>query len=61
MLTDPVPKRNNVYLFDNEIPLNLYDSSIKIFMFQNYLKLYMFFYLSKHKIKLTMNLTIENG
>ena len=50
----------NIYLFDNEIPLNLYDSSIKIFMFQNYLKLYMFFYLSKHKIKLTMNLTIEN-
>ena len=50
----------NFYLFDNDIPLHLYDTSIKIFMFQNYLKLYAFFYLSKFKIKLTMNLTIEN-
>ena len=29
-------------------------------MFQNYLKFYALFYLSKHKIKLKMNLTIEN-
>ena len=50
----------NFYLFDNEIAPYSYDSSIKIFMFQNYLKLYIFYYLSKSKIKLIVNLTIEN-
>jgi hypothetical protein len=50
----------NFYLFDNEIAPYLYDSSTKIFMFQNCLKLYIFYYLSKNKIKLTVNLTIEN-
>ena len=54
---------NNIltfFLFDNEKDNNLNDSSIKIFMFQNYLKLYSFFHLSKNKIKITMNLTIDN-
>ena len=50
----------NFYLFDNEIAPYPYDPSTKIFMFQNYLKLYIFYYLSKNKIKLTVNLTIEN-
>ena len=51
---------SNFYLFDNEIATYLYDTSIKIFMFQNYLKLYSFYYLSKNKIKISMNLTIDN-
>lgn len=50
----------NFYLFDNEIAPYPYDPSIKIFMFQNYLKLYIFYYMSKNKIKTTVNLTIEN-
>ena len=50
----------NFYLFDNEIVPYSYDSSTSIFMFQNCLKLYIFYYLSKNKIKLTVNLTIEN-
>ena len=50
----------NFYIFDNEIAPLVYDTSTKIFMFQNYLKLYAFFYLNKNKIKLNMNLTIEN-
>ena len=50
----------NIYLFNNEIPANLYDSSVKIFMFQNFLKFYVFFYLSKNKIKFSINLNIEN-
>ena len=54
---------NNIltfYLFDNEMNNYLYDSSTKIFMFQNYLKLYSFFHLSKNKVKIRMNLTIDN-
>ena len=50
----------NCYIFDNEIAPLIYDTSTKIFMFQNYIKLYAFFYLSKNKIKLKINLTIEN-
>ena len=50
----------NFYLFDNEVAPYSNDSSIKIFMFQNYLKMHIFYYLSKNKIKLTVNLTIEN-
>ena len=48
------------YIFDNDIPSHLYDSSITIFMFQNFLKIYVLFYLNKNKIKLNLNMIIEN-
>ena len=50
----------NFYIFDDEI-LNFTDNNnIKLFLFQNYLKFFSFYYLSKNKIKFTMNLTIDS-
>ena len=51
----------NLYLYDNENILYESDNfSIKILMFQNYLKFYAFYYLSKNKIKYTINLFFES-
>ena len=51
----------NLYLFDNEsIPYNSENSSINLLIFQNYLKFYAFHYLSKNKLKFTVNLYIES-
>ena len=51
----------NLYIYDNEdIYYKAEDSSIKLLIFQNYLKLYSFYYLSKNKIKFTINLYIES-
>ena len=51
----------NLYLIDNEsIPYNSENSSVKLLIFQNYLKFYAFHYLSKNKIKITINLYIES-
>ena len=50
----------NFYLYDDEIinfPLN---NSIKLIFFQSYLKYFSFYYMSKNKIKFTMNLSIES-
>ena len=51
----------NVYLYDNE---NIYyegeNSSIKLLIFQNYLKFYAIYYLSKNKLKFTINLYLES-
>ena len=50
----------NCYLIDDEI-INYPDNNgIKIIMFQNYLKFFSFYYMSKNKIKFTMNLSIES-
>ena len=51
----------NLYLFDNEsIFYEKENPSIKLLLFQNYLKFYAFYYLSKNKIKITINLNIES-
>ena len=51
----------NLYIYDNEnIFYKIENSSIKLLAFQNYLKLYAFYYLSKCKIKYTVNLYIES-
>ena len=51
----------NLYIYDNEdIYYKPEDPSIKLLIFQNYLKLYSFYYLSKNKIKFTINLYIES-
>ena len=57
-LSDSIP---TLYLYDNEsIFYQSENTSIKILMFQNYLKYFSFFYLSKNKIKYTINLYIES-
>ena len=51
----------NLYLYDNEsVFYESENSSIKLLIFQNYLKYYAFYYLSKNKIKFTINLYIES-
>jgi hypothetical protein len=51
----------NLYIYDNEdIYYKAENSSIKLLIFQNYLKLYSFYYLSKNKIKFTINLYLES-
>ena len=55
--SDSIP---TLYLINNEIILHQSENtSVKILMFQNYLKYYSFYYLSKNKIKYTINLYIE--
>ena len=52
----------NLCLFDDEIKLtkDINEESVKVFLFQNCLKLYTLCHLSKNKIKLTINLSIQN-
>ena len=51
----------NLYLYDNESIYYQSDNpAIKLLIFQNYLKFYAFYYLSKNKIKYTINLYIES-
>ena len=51
----------NLYLFDNEnILYESENASVKLLIFQNYLKFYTFYYLSKNKIKCTINLYYES-
>ena len=50
----------NFYVFDDEIINYPKNPHIKIILFQSYLKFFLFYYLSKNKIKFTLNLTIES-
>ena len=50
----------NCYLIDDEIVNYPDNNGIKLIMFQNYLKFFSFYYMSKNKIKFTMNLSIES-
>ena len=50
----------NCYLIDDEI-INYPDNNdIKLIMFQNFLKFFSFYYMTKNKIKFTINLSIES-
>ena len=48
------------YLFDDQIVSNPENPGIKLILFQSYLKFFLFYYLSKNKIKFTLNLSIES-
>ena len=50
----------NFYLFDDEIINCPFNNGIKLIMFQSFLKYFAFYYISKNKIKFTMNLSIES-
>ena len=48
------------YLFDDQIVSYPENPGIKLILFQSYLKYFLFYYISKNKIKFTLNLTIES-
>ena len=50
----------NFYLFDDEIINYPENINLKLILFQNYLKFFSFYFISKNKIKFTLNLTIES-
>ena len=48
------------YLFDDQIVSYPENLGIKLILFQSYLKYFLFYYISKNKIKFTLNLSIES-
>ena len=50
----------NYYIFDDEINSKIENTDMKIILFQNYLKCFSFYTLSKNKIQIDINLSIES-
>ena len=50
----------NYYLFNDEFDNLIQNSDINIILFQNYLKFFSFYTISKHKIQIEINLSIES-